>query len=72
MQVQSLLYFVNQYGTRRAETVLHRMRTWYNQQARLAQREGHTSDAYRFSAYADHFTMLINCHKAEYKTGKAH
>lgn len=67
MQVQTLLYFVNQYGIRGSETVLHRMRTWYNQQARLAQRESKKEDAYRFADYADRFTALINAHKSEYK-----
>lgn len=55
-------YFLSTYG-RRATTVMHRMRTWYNQQARLAERERRKGDAFRFSQMADIMTMNINAAK---------
>lgn len=52
-------YFFRTYRNR-ATTVMHRMRTWYNQQARLADREKRYADANRFQAMANGMTSNIN------------
>lgn len=57
--MQSTKYFHSQYGVKRGTTVMHRMRTWYNQQARLAERQGHRADAQRFAGMADRMTANI-------------
>ncbi|AGC35577.1 hypothetical protein HOS22_gp08 [Rhizobium phage RHEph08] len=59
MLVQNREYFINQYGKQRGVTVMHRMRTWYSMQFKLAQREKRTADATRFSGLIDHMSTLI-------------
>lgn len=59
--MQSFKYFLKTYGNARGRTVMHRMRTWYNQQAKLAQREGRTGDFLRFTGLADAMTIRIEC-----------
>jgi hypothetical protein len=58
LQVQTLEYFRGNYGNR-ALTVMHRMRTWYNQQARSESKKGHEQQAQTYSAYADVMTSRI-------------
>lgn len=53
-------HFLGHFGVRQGTTVMHRMRTWYNQQARLAGRENRHSDAQRFQRMADTMTANIN------------
>jgi hypothetical protein len=60
MAMQPRNYFLNHYGNKRGTTVMHRMRTWYNSQARLAQREGRTADGNHFQSMADRMTANIN------------
>lgn len=64
MNILSLADFKKVHG-RRATTVMHRMRTWYNQQARKSERENDMYSAYRYSAAADIMTSRINENKKE-------
>lgn len=52
-------HFISHYGALQGVTVMHRMRTWYNQQARLAGRENRMADAQRFQGMADRMTANI-------------
>ncbi len=47
MQVQSVEYFRNQYGNR-ALTVMHRVRTWYSQKAKAAEKRDMVFEAMRY------------------------
>ena len=59
MQIQKLAYFLSTYGYKRGLTVMHRMRTWYNHQARVYQRAGFDAMATKYHGMADAMTSNI-------------
>ncbi|QIG73167.1 hypothetical protein [Rhizobium phage RHph_I40] len=59
MLVQPREYFINQYGKQRGITVMHRMRTWYSMQYKLAQREKRAADAAHYTGMIIHMNTLI-------------
>lgn len=65
--MQTLEYFKSTYGNRYI-TVMHRMRTWYNQQAKKAAHEHETDRVFRMNSYAASLTEKINTVKQ--KKGK--
>ena len=62
--MQNFTYFLNTYGKQRGTTVMHRMRTWYNTQARLADRENKPDESARFASMADAMSVNISGAKA--------
>lgn len=57
--MQSFKYFLKTYGNAQGRTVMHRMRTWYSQQAKLAERERRQHDADRFNWMAEQMSIRI-------------
>ncbi len=64
MQMQTSVYFRKTYGNARSITVMHRMRTWYNQQAKKAAQEHDTLKVARMNTAAAELTKFINADKA--------
>lgn len=61
--MQSMTYFRQTYGTQRSVTMFHRLRTWYNKQAKLAANERRTGDY-------EHYTVLANTLTAYIKAAR--
>ena len=59
MQIQTLAYFLSTYGYKRGLTVMHRMRTWYNHQARIHGYSGNGVLADKYHGMADAMTSNI-------------
>ena len=59
MYIQRISYFLSTYGHKRGLTVMHRMRTWYNHQARVHAAHGNDTLASKYHGMADSMTSNI-------------
>lgn len=59
MYIRRISYFLHTYGHKRGLTVLHRMRTWYNHQARVNAAHGNDGLAAKYQDMAESLTAYI-------------